>query len=806
MKKNIRLVALLLCIALFVCMTGCKESPAQTTGPTAEPTEATTPPPTTPPPPPADEVYNKARTSLDDAQDLVLDVTITTYTTVNGDEFSERSVHTLTYQGIGTDAFATDMDGKLYFSVHSEEDAQEEEEDNALAYRETYTGGTLYVRMEDVYTFCAAMESEEAAARYTPKVLLDAALYGQITAEEAPEGTKILFAQPSAAESWALPQEAVMTDASGAALLNADGVILQMDYTVTYEYGPAEIRLEVQSKPREEAAQVAAPERPEVYSTISDVDALYMSYRSLAMMVQADAISASSVESIFSEAAGFLRNQSTQAHLYGRKEQTQSKVETSIYAMDYSSNQSQEYEQEETYIDGRYTITTNGGLPTTKAGISWENIREYVSQILLTHSVSLDYWSDATITDMGSAYLLEYTLNENFGNTVQNGICNMLWEDPSFLYNLASSYETAEVNGYLSVDKYTGSVVAGGYYYKGIHTIEGREYALTMQYDQAVDAPALGTYKEITDQLLPEEEPENKATPLFYHVTGENGQQMWLLGTIHIGDARTAYLPQQIRDAFDASDALALECNTEAFEAQIEEDEKLQKKISEAYYYSGKTSLETLLDEEEYARALQFAKATGTYNMNLPHAKPYLWSNGIETFYRNQGQSLHGDWGVEARLMDWAEQTQKPIREIESSLFQIEMLTGYSDELQLLMLRDAMDTPAQEYWDSSRELYELWCAGDEAALREEISSQVDTSEMTQEELEEYEATKHLWEEYNKAMQYDRNEGMLKAAKEYLESGETVFYAVGLAHLLDDTNGLVDALRAAGYTVELVIYE
>ena len=47
--------------------------------------------------------------------------------------------------------------------------------------------------------------------------------------------------------------------------------------------------------------------------------------------------------------------------------------------------------------------------------------------------------------------------------------------------------------------------------------------------------------------------------------------------------------------------------------------------------------------------------------------------------------------------------------------------------------------------------------------------------------------------------------MLKVAIEYLESGKTVFYAVGLAHLLDDQNGLVDALRAAGYTVELVQY-
>ena len=50
----------------------------------------------------------------------------------------------------------------------------------------------------------------------------------------------------------------------------------------------------------------------------------------------------------------------------------------------------------------------------------------------------------------------------------------------------------------------------------------------------------------------------------------------------------------------------------------------------------------------------------------------------------------------------------------------------------------------------------------------------------------------------------RNEGMLEVALEYLESGETVFYAVGLAHLLQE-NGLVDTLQTAGYTVEQVSY-
>ena len=59
-------------------------------------------------------------------------------------------------------------------------------------------------------------------------------------------------------------------------------------------------------------------------------------------------------------------------------------------------------------------------------------------------------------------------------------------------------------------------------------------------------------------------------------------------------------------------------------------------------------------------------------------------------------------------------------------------------------------------------------------------------------------------EYNQAIAVQRDELMLEKAIEYLEGEQTVFFAVGLAHVLGET-GLVDALREAGYTVSLVTY-
>lgn len=820
MKQFRRLTALLLCLAMVLCLFGCDTKP--------EPTEATEPTVTDPPPtePKVDEVYAGARAALDSAENLTLHLTVTTTTIVADQIFTELSEQVLTYAGLGSDALQVAMEESVTYNIHDEPD-EDGEEDEYLTYTEVYADGTVYTTLEDTYYFAGPLSAEELAVRYLPPVLLDASLYGSMTAEVSGEGTVITFTAPTAAEGWAIPEGAELISADGSAVVDASGVLTEMTYTVTYQHGPAEVTLEVVSKPQADAQAVVVPEDADSYDALQYPNALRMYIHAAGMLVQAESLTSSSLESVFCQAAGVVRNQSTQMDVHGQEEDVMTKIETNIYMMDYSTNQEQRLEQREVYRDTRYVVTVDDGVPTSQVGVSYEEIESYCYQVLISHMADPEYWSDVTVTDLGSVLLVEYTYSEDFGNSIQNAICTMFWDDAAFLNNLASAYTTNETSGYLAFDKYTGIPTSAGYYYEGVHTIQGADYILSLQSDQSIEAPSLGAYFEITEEMPEEAEPETMPTPLFYHVTGPDGQEMWLLGTIHVGDERTAYLPQEIKDAFAASDALALECNTKAFDEQLEEDDALSEQVSNLYYFSDGNTVESLIEkyeaehpedadeteetddaeeeEDTYALAVKLMKATGNYNMNMPYAKPYVWSSSIENFYLRQGYQLHGDQGVEERLMAWAEEQEKEIREVESNLFQIEMLTGFSNDLQLLMLGDAMSSSAEEYWTGVMDLYEKWCAGDEAVLREELSDEVDMTDWTEEEIAEYEEYKHLLDEYNKAMSYDRNDGMLKVAIEYLESGEVVFYAVGLAHLLNDVNGLVDALREAGYTVELVQY-
>ena len=796
MKKLSRIIALVLCAAMLISLAGCTQKPAETTVPPTEPT-------TVPTEPAADEVYAAARASLDSATHLTTNLIVTTITNVDGDEISERSTQTLTYKDAGTEEAVIVCDETVRYGIHDPDMA--EDSDATMAYKEIWYQGNVYAEMESTYRYYGPVDAEAARSRYLPVVLLNAELYGTMTSETTDEGTLITFADPSAPEAWAIPQEGELVEASGTALVTPEGVLKQMHYTITYIHGPATVTLEVQSNPQETPKVVTAPANPDTYTYISCIDTLRLTLEYPLYMLQADTAAVSSVESMFCQAAGVLRNQSTTINQYDRDSDNLAKIETNVFFMDYSTMKDEKYEQEEVYQNGKYSYTVNDGLPTHESGLTWDDIRLYTYEMMLSGLLDMDYWKDVTATDMGSVYFLEYQLNDNFGNTIQNSICEMLWQDATFLIALSSAYRNEDLTGYLSIDKYTGLPVAAGYYYKGVHTIQGQEYPLTLQFDQSFQLPAKGAYQEITDRMPAEEEPETKATPLFYHVTGENGQEMWLLGTIHVGDERTGFLPQEIYNAFAASDALALECDTEAFDDLMEEDDDLSEEVSNLYFYSDGTTIESMMEEEEYADALKLLKATGSYNMNMPYAKPYVWSSSIEEFYLRQGYGVHGDQGVEERLHDWAEELDKEILEIESSMFQIKMLTGFSKDLQLEMLKDAMNSSAREYWEGVAELYELWCAGDEEALRAELSDEVDMTDWTGEEIAEYEACKHLIDEYNKAMSYDRNDGMLKKAIQYLESGDVIFYAVGLAHLLNNVNGLVDALRDAGYTVEPVTY-
>ena len=807
MKRMNRMLALLLALSMLFALVGCTSDPEETTPPTTTPTE----PPATEPPTDWAGLYTGAVTRLEEQQSLTLNVTAETVTTIAGKSFPSTTEYIAKYQGLGTDAFLARIEedntsGEYTYSIKS-----------------SYADGILYSTVDDG-KFSCAMEAEDLLAGYYPAALFTPENYEVITGDENDQ-TTIHFNGPIEPEQW-LPQEDItLTEAEGVAKLDDQGNLLSTECTVSYRYGSADIVTTVSVAVQTGDVTVKAPANPEEYHELEDTAALWLLESSYGYMQYADTYSVTILEARVSQAGGIVLSNQTHYNSYNNGEYL-SKAETNLHVVDYSQGgKKTDYKQEESFIDGKFTVKKDDERPIADKSMTQEKVTTAMTKVITEALILPSEIETAKGYNMGSVILLEFTGTEEAGQAMCDATSKELFGKAGVLEELASAYETTQYDMWLSVDKYTGLPVSFGYEYTGTHTIYGQPYELSYQYYQNMDLASITSYKAITEELAPETEPENKATPLFYHVTGPDGQEMWLLGTIHIGDERTGFLPQEIYDAFAASDALALECDLEAFDEQAEEDEELQEQISELYYYNdGTTAEDHITTEDLYEDAVRMLKATGNYNYNTEMLKLSVWGNSIDNFLLDQAHTLSSDKGVEHRLTKLAHEQEKPIREVESSLFQIGMTTGYSDNLQEFLLYSSMASDAMESWESTQELYDLWCAGDEAALIERLTEDdtweiseddFDMEELTEEErleAEELLAKKDeynpellkIQEEYMTAMESSRNAGMLEVAKGYLESGDVVFYAVGLAHLLAK-DGLVNTLREAGYTVELVTY-
>ena len=803
--KKISLMALLIALCLLIGV-GCQQNtPPETTVPTTAPVE-TQPPETTAPADPLKDYTNAFAALGTDAVKMTVKLSKTT--TVGGQSFVTESDLYMDYWNLDTNNFTARVKETVDLGQHM------------FDVEEFYGSGSVYQKLGGGQ-YVASMRAEDFTARYPSVQLLDASLYTLSF-----DSTGILFSDATGLESWLVSDDAELIRAEGHLILKADGTPDIIEYEAEYNHGPAHFLVTCSVTYTVSTNKPAVPTSMADYTVLEDIDGLWLMEAAYGYLLQARQYTSIALGTIHSQAAGFIMNEQQLVDSYVTDKGTDYRFESSTYAMDVSGTVQRDVTEK--FIDGKYTYSIDGGDEMSDSSVTASVLKTAATDILATNMMDVDVFTGAEITNLGSLIYVEYTCTEDLARSIEQYVYGAYFGSATLLDDMASAYKTNKMEFYLALDSYTLLPTAVGYLYEGAHTIDGYEYLTLNQADQSFDLASLTSYETIYEETSPDAEPENKATPLFYKVTGENGQLMWLFGTIHVGDNRTAYLPSQITDALIASDALAVECDTKGFETQVEEDETLQDKLAEAYYYTDGSLIADHLDTEDlYEDAKKVLRATGNYFYNSEYQKASVWTNSISNYYLNQGHQLLSDKGVESRLEKIARDNGVPLREIESSLFQLQMLYGYSDYLQEFHLYSAAYSHGAESWEGTGDLYELWCAGDEAALIEEMAREVWA--FTEEDIAEWEAQEDLepedlediayvrenlesinaelakiYEEYTNAMESSRNAHMLEVAIDYLESGETIFYAVGLAHLLAE-DGLVNTLRDAGYTVELVSY-
>lgn len=780
MRQFKQLIACVLAMCMLLCLAACQEPPEPTTTPTTVP--STTAAPTTEAPNEGLILYKAAREALEKQRDIGLVISVTETMSLPAEQLVSNIRQEVSYLGLGTDGFKAvvkDSSNSTSSTPHN---------------KETFFDGKVYIRAHEGY-YISELTAEEYIARYLPAVLIDESLYESIEYSQNNYNTEVSFRNANAPEAW-FPEDAVVTEASGTATINAAGKLTKFSYDVTFSVLGASVRREISvniSTPH--VIQIEAPSDVSYYLPIPHPDILKLADLAYHWATSSTSISFSFIDETVSN-AGAIRILDVEEVETFNNGTYMAQVDFTREYTDLQTMETSYYSQQETFLNNVYSISTNGGEEQKNKAVDQQMMRDYIYDEASYGWIGYSYMTECVASDLGNILLIEFIGCDELARSIEDGISTFLFEDEAYLDDLASKYETVQMNFYIAIDTYLGLPTAAGYSYAGKHVINGTEYMTSRTVSSTIHLASSESHMAITGEPMPDPVETESPTPLFYHVTGKNGEEMWLMGTIHVGDGRTGNLPQEILDAFSASDALALECNPSMMEEEMKDPAVAQEYANVYYYTDGTTTLDHISNTELYNFSMALMKATGFYNYMMPYLKTSMWESNISKEWLKMSYALSSDKGLDNRLIVLAKDQDKPIREVESNLFQLKMLTGWSDALAENLLGATVSRKLDDYYEEMTTLYEMWCQGDEAALTAFLKT--DTSVMTAEE-------KALFEEYNKAMATDRNKHMAEVAIEYLESGETVFYAVGLAHVIAD-DGLVNALRDAGYTVELVTYE
>lgn len=297
------------------------------------------------------------------------------------------------------------------------------------------------------------------------------------------------------------------------------------------------------------------------------------------------------------------------------------------------------------------------------------------------------------------------------------------------------------------------------------------------------------TQQQETQPTQQQAEQTAQSAPLLYRVTDENGNEIWLFGSIHVGQESFYPLPDYVQEAFESADVLAVEFDILAFEA----DTTAQINSLQPLIYTDGTTIKDHIPADLYDKAVAILEEGGYYNAALDYYCPAMWSSFIDTMlYENIGAD--SSLGIDRHLLTEAKEAQMPIESIESAASQYLMMGSFSPELQRVLLEESVN--CMENMDLEKEaltnMMELWASGDEEAFVDYLYDEVD------EEDPDY----NLIIEYNKAMIEDRNVLMADYAEAALTSGKRVFICVGAAHVVGP-GAMAELLAQRGYTVERV---
>ncbi len=284
------------------------------------------------------------------------------------------------------------------------------------------------------------------------------------------------------------------------------------------------------------------------------------------------------------------------------------------------------------------------------------------------------------------------------------------------------------------------------------------------------------------------------------------GNKVYLLGSIHMASYDIYPFSQNIREAFNRSDKVAMELNLL--------DPTGTMSMMQIGIYTDGTTLQDHVSEETYEKTVAIAAAFGIPEEQIILFKPWM----IYSMFASLANTASGDpeealqaalLGIDMNITINALYYGKPILEIEGYAEQATVLDSFSDELEEYLLNGIIDTINQilsgDYQggdDSLNLMLELWRKGDVETFQFLNTVQTDFSELQNQNVSE--ETVKLLKEFDDKLIKQRDKKMAEYIDDLLKSEEksTTFVVVGSGHYISDYS-VLDILKEKGYQINQI---
>ncbi len=258
----------------------------------------------------------------------------------------------------------------------------------------------------------------------------------------------------------------------------------------------------------------------------------------------------------------------------------------------------------------------------------------------------------------------------------------------------------------------------------------------------------------------------------------ENGKSsMYLLGSIHVAKPSLYPLNKKITDAYKKSKNLVVEVDVQ--KSQL----PLQMKTMQLGMFKNKT-LKDVLPADLYSEFSKRASEIGLPMMAVNKMKPWLAGMSL-TIFQMKKLGYDTQAGIDLHFLTQAKKDKKNIIELETGEFQLNLLAGFGDKIDIMNIRLMLKD-----WDKSKEvlnkMFNEWQKGERKTL-ESLSYKY---------MNKYPELKI----YYKKLLTNRNINMAKKLDKMLKTDKnSYFVVVGGGHLVGKT-GIIELLRKKGYKV------